>query len=133
MFYTPKLFGKDNGTDIVNNTERNWSTWNSLWYPLLFINLIYDWFFNCISGHHCALNTQNVQNFQQHNNTQFQVSSIILTVNKHIKTTFTTLCKVSAVMYLYSRKVKLPTLKKCAKWFIEYTGYLICGLMWQAL
>jgi hypothetical protein len=23
MFYTPELFGKDNGTDIVNNTERN--------------------------------------------------------------------------------------------------------------
>jgi len=133
VFYTPKLFGKDNGTDIVNNIERNWSTRNSLWHPLLFINLNYYWFFKCISGQHYAMNTQNVQNFQQHNNTQFHVLTITLTVNQHIKTSFTTLCKVGAVMYLYNRKVKLPTFIKSAKWFIEYTKYLICGLMWQAL
>ena len=42
---------------------------------------------------------------------------------------FTTLCKVGAVMCLCSRKVKLPTFKKSGKWLIEYTKYFICGLM----
>jgi hypothetical protein len=73
--------------------------------------------------------TQNVQNFQQHNNTQFQVSIIILKHYNHIKALFTTLCKAGVFMHLYSRKVKLQTFKKSAKWFIDYTETLICGLV----